>query len=114
MKLPKEIKIGAHKIKILCPYTFDDDGNKQGRSEWSQGLIKISPFNASGKELSPTALFQVFLHELIHMFDAVCSTRLFDSSEETEGKVDMLAEIILGVLIDNGYLKLEDFDGHPE
>ncbi len=111
MKLPKSIKIGAHKIKIEFPYEFENEDKSKhqlGNSNFTLSRIRIAKFNCDGEEMPASMIWATFIHELFHMIDAISGHQLFlDGSRKSELIVGTFSEIILQILVDNKYIKLE-------
>lgn len=84
MKIPKKLKIGAHKYSVLLVDQVDPENNV-GECCGEDLTIKIK------RTQKETQLKETLLHEIIHASDA----------HLTEAQVDRLGHILLQVLLDN-------------
>lgn len=90
MKIPNQVKIGAHiyKIKIVNENS-DLELENNGRVDKVKGLITLDG------TLMPTELSGTFLHEILHVINNELDHALLDS----------LSQQLLQVLEDNKLLK---------
>ncbi len=107
-ELPDQVKIGPIVFKVTqveSPTAKDQDGNEVpvfGKITFKSAEIVID------KDLEPATKWQCFWHEVFHgMFETLGLGP--QGNGEGEGQVDALAYVLLGVLIDNGWLVRGDF-----
>lgn len=102
MKLPKTLKIGGRKYKVIYPYHFRDTTTTTlGLHDPSGSIIRISDIDEHGNVRSDFSILHTFLHELIHAVDFVYNNNCITLAETGEGAIDQLAEGLLQVLRDN-------------
>lgn len=106
MKIPKQIKIGAHVYKVLFPYAFHEEPNYVGQADHELGEIRLRMVETSGEERLNTRVLSTFIHEIIHCIDQNAGRDLFPE-EEKEAKVSLLAEGLTAILIDNKLINPE-------
>lgn len=89
MRIPSQIKVGAHvlKVKLLDKVENDDNGR------WNSRIQEIH----LKKDLPPTELEVTFMHEIIHAINY----------ELKHTDVEFLAQALYQVIKDNGLV----FDG---
>lgn len=109
MKIPKKIKVGGHWWVIKYPYLFKERQDVFGLCEDAPKEISITELDSNGNKRADSSIFVTFLHEVLHALDFLNNQSIFksDSFEETERRVDNLAEGIYQVLVDNNYLKID-------
>ena len=103
MKLPKEVKIGGHKYKVLFPCVeLEQEGSEfSGKIDHSSKEIKIASHQYGRSDRCASALWVSFIHEVLHGID-------YTSGNNTKERVICgFAEMIYQVLVDNGWLKKE-------
>ena len=89
VKVPKEIKIGAHTYKVWFDER-EDDGNFKGSTLYRKREIILST------ELHPQDLRVTFLHEAIHMLTKAYSQVLSEDDVSVLGEA--LGAFLFGVL----------------
>ena len=111
MKLPANIKIGAHRYKIVYPYTFQDapDPSQDAQIDFARQLLVVKGFDSYGHKRGKSLIFNDFFHEIIHGVDRhFCMDKLGVMCDK-EDLIQGLAEGFVQVLLDNGLLRLEKF-----
>lgn len=86
-KLPKILKIGAHKIKLLTNMKND---RLAGEYDAHSSSIFVD------SRLAPTQKLSTLMHEALHAMN----------SELNHGQLDSLAEQLTQFLVDNKFIKL--------
>ncbi len=109
LKFPKKIKVGAREIEIIYPYLFQDRTDSWALYQHQLQRIKIAREDGAGNRRGKIPILADFIHELLHAIDDTYLLHLFEN-DAGEDKVQVMAEAITQILIDNGYLKLEDFE----
>ena len=96
MKIPKNLKIGAQKIRVSFPKIVrSQDEEVLGISSASVGKIKIAK-NYHGDPCPEDSLADTFLYEIIHIVNANFGIEL------KENQVAGVAGSLLMVIRDNG------------
>lgn len=106
VKLPKKVKIGCHEVKVVFPYTFKEATKWRGDYDYQMQTIRISEV-VDAETRADMPILVSFVHELFHAMDITYSLQLF-KGEDGETKCDCMAEVLTQVLIDLGWLKLEE------
>lgn len=92
MKYPKKLKIGAHEVKLEVVDHWKGDNSDQGQFDDELNTLFVRA------TLSDTRKFATLIHESMHVMNATLNHELLDS----------LSEQIAQMLIDNGFVKLDD------
>lgn len=101
VKFPVTVKVGAHTYRVLFPYCFKENTSLCGQADHSLLEIRVAGVDQGGNPRAETKILGVFIHELIHCVDSSWGIGL------KEEQVEQLEEGLLTVLVDNGWLKLE-------
>jgi len=104
-KLPEKVKIGGHWYKVLHPYEFKERYDRYGHTNSGQKEIALSGVDGNGVKRTESSIIVTFIHEVLHGIDSLIDF-LPEGAEETT--VGRLSEAIYQVLVDNGYLKVEE------
>lgn len=99
MKIPKQIKVGAHIYTVDESYTFTERFDRAGDCDGEKKHIRLMPHDGFSKVAKSSHQLS-FLHEMIHAVDQVYNGN--DLKEET---VERLSQGLYQVLKDNGFLK---------
>lgn len=102
MILPDKVKVGAHEYKVLYPYFFRERVDYSGQADHALCEIRIRNEDGVGNIKAMSNTLETFFHEVIHCVDMVWCVGL------EEKQVEQLAQGMLTVLIDNGWLKIAD------
>ena len=98
MKIPSTIKIGGKVFTVTYPHLFIEREGRSGQStNWTQRILIANQVN--GEPMAREHIEETFIHELIHMVDAVYNGGKLD--EET---VSRMSEGLYQVLNDAGML----------
>ena len=97
-----KIKVLGHEYEILFPYIFTERADIKGQCDHDLRQIKIVEHDSCGNKFPESSLWQVFIHEVVHLVDEMSGHNVFD---EKEGAIDSFAEIIIAILKDNGILQ---------
>jgi len=100
MKIPKEIKVGGHIYKVICPYHFKDRTDRVGACDSLKNEIVIGDDNGNGEKRNKNTIEQTFFHEMLHAIDKV-----YNADKLEEEVVERLSEGLYQVLKDNDLLK---------
>ena len=106
MNIPKTLKIGGHIYDIIFPYVFTERYDRAGDCDSASCRIRISK-NESDIPKTDSTIAVTFIHEVLHAIDNTTGHGMFHGSEG-EKKIEALSEGIYQVLIDNGYLDMND------
>jgi len=103
MEISKELKIGGHNFKVLCPYSFRERCDVDAQCDKVLNEIRISCLDGFGSERPESNITVDFLHEIIHSVDKIfCNRKLerlgLDVEEEI---VSGLSQGLYQVLHDN-------------
>ncbi len=107
-ELPESVKIGPIIFTVVQekePTAKDPEGNEIpvfGKIFFKKAIITID------EDLEPATKWQCFWHEVLHGILEMIGMAPQDGGSD-EGMVDALAYALLALLIDNGWLKREDF-----
>lgn len=104
MKLPETVKVGGHQYSVKFPYCFKERTDFNGQCDFDLSEIRVSEVDGLGNTRTGSTILVTFIHELLHAVDNVYSYQLFDEdTKKRETKIEMLAQGITQVLIDNRY-----------
>ena len=96
MKLPKHIKIGAHKVKVLYPYIYKERFDRYGHYDHSAEEIAIQEIDAGGSKRKNKSILISLIHETLHGIDTTTGYCLFDDNETAlVGIAEGLAQVLL-------------------
>lgn len=113
MNFPPEIKIGAHRYKVIFPYAFRERGDLSGQADHAMNEIRVCAINEGGNVKPDSAVKVTMLHELVHCVDVVSGQQaLNDGSKEHEAIVEGIAQGLLQVFTDNPELTKSLFEVH--
>jgi len=107
MRIPKKIKVGPMRYKVLYPHTFIEDSSYFGLHDGCSSIIKISD-TENDTIRNPLCIVETLLHECIHAIDFV-----FVGQKLEEKTVEKFSEHLLQVFVDND-INLYDNDIMPE
>jgi hypothetical protein len=106
MKIPKEIKVGAHTFKVFFPYCFKETNIYNGYAHHERLEIMVAGVDEGGSPRAGTKILATLLHELIHCIDVNSGGDMF-SDDVRERNITVLSEGLTAVLIDNGFIDKE-------
>jgi hypothetical protein len=92
----KEIKIGGHIFKVLCPYTFKESIATKGQCDSDLNEIRLKAIDGCGNNLAKSTLEVIFIHEILHAVDTV-----YNNDSLSGDAINHLAEGLYQVLKDN-------------
>ena len=98
MNIPKQVKVGGHTIKVICPYKFQERRDLRGQYDHDMKEIRLSVVDGCGVERDEGGIFQTFLHELFHAIDFTCGHEIFTDNEKA---LEGITEGLYQVLVDN-------------
>ena len=101
MRLPNQIKIGPYTYKVLYPYAFGDHADCRGTIDYQENVIRLE-HSGLDKEYCMPRIWQTFCHEIVHGVLDHCQIEL------EERQVDLLGSTVLQVLLDNGWLEIDE------
>ena len=104
MKIPKSIKIGGHKIKVVYPYRFTERYDRRAQYDDNFKEIRVSDCDCAGNKSADSAIFVSFIHEVLHAIDIISGHEVFSKNEPA---IEGISEGVFQVLVDNGFLKVE-------
>jgi hypothetical protein len=96
--LPKSVKVGGHRYKVLFPYGFKDRSDVRGLADHQLYEIRISDNDEAGNMRPASAIQETFLHEILHCADNLCGHHVFN---DKEGAIEGLSEALFQILRDN-------------
>ena len=106
MKLPKRVKIGGHKYKVLFPYIFKERFDHWAQCDFAMKELRIGLADGGGQDKVDSAVIVTFIHEILHAIDFTTGHAIFADNEPA---IEGFSEGIYQVLVDNGWLKKEMF-----
>jgi hypothetical protein len=92
----KQLKIGGHIYKVLCPYVFKESNNLRGQCDSDLNELRLKDTDSGGNLLAESSLEASFVHEIIHAIDVV-----YNNDSLNDDVVERLAQGLLQVLKDN-------------
>lgn len=101
MKLPDEIKVGAHRLKVIFPYRFTERSDLHAQCDMLASEIRICDVDGGGQEISPQQVEASFMHEIFHAVDHV-----YNATQIDEDTTKRLSQGLYQVLRDNFNLML--------
>lgn len=102
MKIPEKIKVGPYWYKVLFPYDFKERTDCYGQHDRDLLEIRISNKDGSGNIRDDQVIFGTFIHEILHAIDFNANKQIFAKEGlDTENRMEILAQGLLGVLVDN-------------
>ena len=106
MEIPKQLKIGGHTYKVICPYEFRDRGDLSGQHDSSLLEIRIDDRDGwSHVEKPDSRVRQTLMHEILHAIDSAAGlNELNNGTKESERIVDAISEGLCQVFNDNNEL----------
>ena len=104
MKLPKKVKVGGHKYKVVFPYIFKERFDSDAQHDFSRKELRIGLKDSGGQDRVDSAIIVTFIHELLHAIDNTTGYSLFTDNEPA---IEGFSECIYQILVDNGWLKKE-------
>ena len=107
MKIPKTLKIGGQKYKVIYPYKFTERIDLAGQCDADLNAIKISGIDPGGNNRPLCTVWPVLFEEILHALDMQSGHKIFDSIEGHKA-LNGLKEGIYQVLIDNFDINFED------
>ena len=96
-KILKKVKIGGRIIDVLYPYQFKERSDLRGQAHYSLGTIFLTDKDGSGNEYPKEAVFETFIHEILH---CICHTYNGEAQIE-EREICALSHGLYQVLVDN-------------
>jgi len=105
MKIPKTVKVGAHTYKVEYPFGFENS-TYLGFHKGYEKVIRLAA-ESDGRPLAETEILSVFIHELIHAVNYNSDDFIIPKGEHGETRVEMLAQGLAALLVDNGWWKPE-------
>lgn len=99
-KIPKTIKIGGQRFKVLYPYEFKERTDIRGQCDYDTLEIRLSGVDQGGNERPISTVWPVFFEEILHALDIQNGHRIFDEKEGHKG-LNGLSEGIYQVISDN-------------
>ncbi len=101
MRIPDKLKIGGHIFTVICPYAFQERGDRCGACDNSLHVIQIDDKDSWSHVQKPESSVAVtFLHEILHACDHITGHGIF-SGDEGEKKIEALSQSLFQVLRDN-------------
>ncbi len=101
--LPQKIRVGPLAYKVLL--TTDPSAEVNGHQVPVFGMVNFKSLVISvDEDLHPAVQWQCLMHELIHIFFEQAGLE-----DPGEGPDDALAYALFAFLLDNGFLKEENF-----
>ena len=94
MKIPRSIKIQAHKIEIRVVKTIKEFTDVLGYANLTQNLI-VMRTHYNGEKLKESTRAEVFMHEILHEVAELNAIKL------TEQQIKQLGGGLLQVIRDN-------------
>lgn len=94
MKIPENIKIGGHKVKIGFVRKFSDKPNSVGRSNFVRKRITLAT-HFHNVPMCESERAVALLHEIVHQTDDVYEAKL------SENQVRRISQGLFQVLRDN-------------
>lgn len=101
----EKLKIGGIWHKVLFPYVFKERVDLDGQYDFDLGEIRIAGVDKGGGERTLDFIVISLIHEMLHAVDNTSGHRLFFENEKA---LEGISRGIFQVLVDNGFLKLED------
>jgi len=101
--LPKKIKCGGHIYRVLFPYQFKERSDLCGQADHDVAQIRIRNSDPCGNTVVDSRVFEVFVHELLHVVDFV-----YNGNELDEEMNERLGQGVAQVLLDNFDLYLKN------
>jgi len=98
LDLPKSLKVGGHRVKIIHPYDFPEGAGAIADYDQATNQIRIGCISHDGRYISKSYAFICFLHELLHAIDETSSHHIFIDHEDA---LDAVSEGLYQVLVDN-------------
>ena len=98
MKIPKEVKVGGHIVKVICPYQFKERSDLCGQYDHNAKVIRISTIDAGRQPNANGNIRSTFIHELLHAIDKTSGHNIFT---ENEPALEGITEGLYQVLVDN-------------
>ena len=94
LDLPRVIKVGGHKIKIIHPADNLEE-MYIARYSHATGVMEVGCFSDKGEYISKSYALVAFLHELLHALDHISGHCLFNKNEKAlDGIVEGLLQVI--------------------
>ncbi len=90
MRIPRTLKVGGHKYKVMLNHKFTKKENLVGQARHMDLEIRLQ------KNVNKKKLEEIFLHEVIH-----CVDNVWNSQKMNERMVDNISEGLYQVLTDN-------------
>lgn len=97
VKVPREIRAGAHRVQVIVPYVFRERFDVSGQMDLGGMELRLALQDAGGGLYAETRIGQAFFHEVLHLADRTSGRRVFDG-KEGEDACDGIAEVLLQVL----------------
>lgn len=107
MKIPEKIKIGGHIVKVIYPYCFKEILGTVGQWDSQLKEIRITDKDPGGSQRAKSAIIVTFIHEVLHAIDNLTGRHNFEDANG-EKAVEGYSEAIYQVLIDNGWLNINN------
>jgi hypothetical protein len=102
MKLPEQIKIGGHTVKVISPYGFKERVDLAAQCDHNMNEIRMDTLDNTHTELPESVIMVNFIHEVLHRIDFISGHKVF---RDNEPAIEGISEGIYQVLADNGYLE---------
>ncbi len=107
MKLPKTVKVGGHKYKVVFPYIFKERFDSYAQHDYAMKEIRVMGVDSGGQEMAESGIIVTFIHELLHAVDLTTGHQVFTDNEPA---INGFSECIYQILVDNGWLKKDKID----
>lgn len=107
MKLPQKLKIGPYWYKVLFPYYFKERYDYYGQHDRQLLEIRVADRDSNGNIRKDAIVLGTFIHEILHALDINANYQIFAKEGlDTESRIDILTQGLMGLLVDNGFLKI--------
>lgn len=96
MKIPANLKIGAHNVKVLYPYYFRENPDLGGQADYQNGEIRVSDRSSDGGIKLESDIAVIFLHEIIHwvchVYNGECSLGEKETCALSQGLLQVICD----------------------
>jgi len=103
IRLPKELKIGAHNVEVVFPYKFTERYDINGDYAKAISQIRVALYDSENNKRTESEVWVTLFHEILHAIDFSSGQRMF-SGEEGENRIEAISEGLYQVMNDNKLL----------
>jgi hypothetical protein len=105
-KIPKELKMLGHKVKVTYPYDYKERTDLMGQWDGDLLEIRLNAYTAGGVKRSLSVVHVTLIEEILHGIDEMSGHKIF-TTDAGHKALNGIAEGVYQLFIDN-FIKEEE------